>query len=187
MFLLAAVGLVTLILVFIFNRFVRQRNRLREAWSGIEVQLKRRHDLIPNLVQCVKGYQQHEAELLETVTRHRSHALESPGSPVEATRASDLESALSRDLGQLMMLAEAYPDLKADEQFRNLGNQLIGIEDDLQHARRYYNGCVRDQNNLIESFPGNLLAGPFGFRSADFFEVEQATERLPPAIKDELS
>ena len=180
----AAVTVAALGLWFVltYNRLVRQSNQLREAWSGIEVQLKRRHDLVPNLVKCVKAYQKHESELLEAVTEHRSRATAAKA----AGDASGAEDALGKDIGKILMLAEAYPELKADQQFRELGKELIEIEDDLQYSRRYYNGTARDQNNLVESFPSNLVANLFKFRLADFFEVSSVTERLAPDVAEHL-
>jgi LemA protein len=172
------VGLAAIWVIFTYNRLIRQKNRLKEGWSGIDVQLKRRRDLVPNLVATVKAYQEHEKSLLEEVTRHRSEA----AAAKTVGAASGAESALAEDLGRLLMLAEAYPDLKANEQFRELGRNLVKIEDELQFARRYYNGCARDQNNLVETFPNSLLASTFGFKSADFFEVESAAVRLSPDI-----
>lgn len=175
-----------LCLVLIYNRLIRQSNGLREAWSGIEVQLKRRHDLVPNLVSCVAAYQRHERELLETVTEHRARAqmatAAAAGDGDLKTETSGAENELGRDIGKLVMLAEAYPELKADRQFLSLGKQLIEIEDDLQYARRYYNGTARDLNNLVESFPGNIVARSFGYRRVDFFEVTSVSERLAPEI-----
>lgn len=162
-----------------YNRLVRLRNRLREGWSGIEVQLKRRWELVPNLVRCVQAYQKHERKVLEEVTRHRAAATSVNG--VRETNKAETE--LGRDLGRLILLAEAYPELKADARFRELAATLVEIEDDLQYARRYYNGCVRDQNNLVESFPGMLVARAGGFRSADFFEVENEAERTAPTLR----
>ena len=162
----------------IFNRLIRQRNRLREGWSGIDIQLKRRHDLVPNLVECVKSYQEHEKELLEAVTLHRSEA--AAADSVGGTMGA--ENALTSDLNRLLMLAEAYPELKANEQFRELGANLVEIEDDLQYARRYYNGCVRDQNNLVETFPNSMIASSFGFKATEFFELESAAAALPPDL-----
>lgn len=170
-------------LVFSYNRLVKNRNQMREGWSGIEVQLKRRHDLVPALVQCVKGYQSHERELLEAVTRERSAAQAAHG-PAQALGA---EKALAHDLGRLIALAENYPDLKADQSFRDLMGQLVEIEDQIQYARRYYNGSVRDLNNAIESFPTNLIAQAFSFRTADFFEVTNASERIPPDLAPSLN
>lgn len=159
-----------------YNRLVRGRNQLREGWSGIEVQLKRRHDLVPALVECVKGYQTHEREALEAITGARS------------LRASDTaaEQRFSRDLGRVVALAEAYPDLKADRQFLTLMKELVSVEDQLQYARRYYNGSVRDLNNLVESFPSHLIARWGGFVSIPFYEVEQASDRLPPDLAQQL-
>lgn len=171
-------------LVLIYNRLIRQSNGLREAWSGIEVQLKRRHDLVPNLVSCVAAYQRHERELLETVTEQRTRAQVAAAAADGGlkTETSGAENELGRDIGKLVMLAEAYPELKADRQFLSLGKQLIEIEDDLQYARRYYNGTARDLNNLVESFPGNVVARAFGYRRTDFFEVTSVSERLAPEI-----
>ena len=172
LFLLAAVR--------VYNRLVGARNQMREGWSGIEVQLKRRHDLVPALVECVKGYQAHERSLLEAVTRERGDARAAcERGAAEAGRA---ECVLGRDLGELVALAERYPDLKADESFRQLMADLVEIEDQIQYARRYYNGSVRDLNNAVESFPGNLLAAAFGFQKGDFFEVENASQRLSPSL-----
>ena len=177
-------------LVLIYNRLVRGKNGIREAWSGIEVQLKRRYDLVPNLVKCVDAYQRHERELLEAVTEHRARAqvataaAAADGDP--KTETSGAENELGRDIGKLVMLAEAYPELKADRQFLSLGKELIEIEDDLQYARRYYNGTARDLNNLVEAFPGNLVARWFGYRCADFFEVTSVSERLAPEIAELL-
>jgi len=175
---LIPVLLIAVWVMAVFNRFIRQRNRLREGWSGIDVQLKRRHELVPNLVECVKAYREHETRLLEDVTRHRSEAM--AASSVSDTTGA--ERALASDLGQILMLAEAYPDLKANQQFKNLGANLVEIEEDLQYARRYYNGCARDQNNLVESFPSMLIAKLFGFKTADFFELDSVAASLPPDL-----
>lgn len=174
----ALAGLVLAALVFFYNRLVRARNQMREGWSGIEVQLKRRHDLVPALVECVRGYQRHEQELLEEVVRERTAAREATG-----TRdCGGAEKALGTGLGKIVALAEAYPDLKADKNFQDLMGQLVVIEDQIQYSRRYFNGSVRDLNNAIESFPSNLVAGSFGFQRGEFFEVEAASERLPPDL-----
>ena len=164
--------------ILIYNKLVKARNQMREGWSGIEVQLKRRHELVPALVECVKGYQTHERGLLEAVVRERTEAQAARG----AGEAGGAEKVLGRDLGKIVALAEAYPDLKADKSFRGLMGDLVEIEDQIQYARRYYNGSVRDLNNAIESFPSNLVAGWFGFEVGDFFEVETASERLPPDL-----
>ena len=163
-------------LIWIYNRLVKQRNIVSAAWSDIDVQLQKRHELVPNLVATVRGYMSHEASVLESTTlaRSRSH--------LEAGAVAARETDLSRSLGQLFALAEAYPDLKASEGFQQLHESLVAIEDDLQYARRYYNGAVRDNNNLVQSFPVNLVAGPFGFREAEFFEIELASQREAPRV-----
>jgi LemA protein len=165
--------------VVTFNRLVRLRNQVREGWSGIEVQLKRRHDLVPNLVRVVSAYQRHERELLEEVTAQRSAAVSASG-PSEATGA---ERGLTAGITRLLGLVEAYPDLKADSNFRELHKTLVEIEDDLQYARRYYNGSVRDLNNGVESFPSMLVARAGGFSEGDYFEVENAVERAAPRVE----
>ena len=168
--------------ILIYNKLVKARNQMREGWSGIEVQLKRRHDLVPALVGCVKGYQPHEKGLLEAVIRERTEAQAARG----AGDAGAAEKVRGRDLGKVVALAEAYPELKVDELFQELMGDLVEVEDQIQYARRYYNGSVRDLNNAIESFPSNLVAGRFGFEVGDFFEVETASERLPPDLATAL-
>jgi LemA protein len=165
--------------VFLFNRLVGQRNRLREAWSGIDVQLKRRHDLVPNLVECVKGYRSHEQSVLEDVARARSQAQGAQG--IAGARAA--ENELTQSLRSLFAVAEAYPELKAAQNFRQLSASLVEIEDHLQYARRYYTGSVRDYNNLVQTFPGLFVARAFHFQPAEFFEIEVATERQVPPVK----
>lgn len=157
-----------------FNRLVKARNQQREAWSGVDVQLRKRHDLVPALVEVVRGYRNHEQTVLESVTIARSRAAADPN------RTDGAENDLSHGLQKLFALAEAYPELKADTNFRQLSSQLVAIEDDLQYARRYYNGSVRDFRNLAESFPSNLVAAAFGFQPGDFFEVESSTECSAP-------
>jgi LemA protein len=159
-----------------YNRFVRLRNQVREAWAGIDVQLQRRYDLVPGLVATVKGYMTHESGVLERVTRLR-------GNPEMAVgeRAGE-ESGLSRSIGRLFALSEDYPDLKASEGFRQLHGSLVEIEEHLQYARRYYNGSVRDNNNLVEGFPALLIARLFRFGPADFFEIELASQRAAPRV-----
>ena len=165
-----------LALAWIYNRLVRQRNIVSAAWSDIDVQLQKRHELVPNLVATVKGYMQHEAEVLEHTTLLRGQG------PEDAGKIAEGETALSRQLGSLFALAEDYPDLKASEGFQQLHESLVDIEDHLQYARRYYNGSVRDNNNLVESFPANLVAGVFGFHSRRFFEIELASQRELPDV-----
>jgi LemA protein len=165
-------------LALAFNQLVRANNLVREAWSEIDVQLKRRADLIPNLVATVRGYLQHERGLLESVTELRGRSL-AAATPRERGAA---ESALSRSLGTLVATAEAYPDLKANQSFLELQRELSEIEEQLQLARRYYDGAVREYNILAESFPSNLAATAFGFRPAEYFEIEAPAERAVPAV-----
>jgi len=163
--------------VWTFNRLVRTRNQVNEAWAGIDVQLQRRYDLVPNLVSTVKGYMTHESGALERVTRLR-------GNPeMELTARAEEESGLSRSIGRLFALAEDYPDLKASEGFAQLHESLVTIEEHLQFARRYYNGSVRDNNNLAEGFPSMMIAMAFGFTAAAFFEIELASQRAAPVIE----
>ena len=162
--------------VRIYNRFIRLRNQVAEAWAGIDVQLQRRYDLVPSLVATVKGYQQHESGVLERVAHLRGH----PEMRVE--QRSGEESGLSRSIGRLFALAEDYPELKASEGFRQLHASLVGIEEQLQYARRYYNGSVRDHNNLVEGFPSLLIARLFRFPLAEFFEIELSSQRAVPAV-----
>ena len=149
--------------IWLFNRLIRSRNRVSEAWAGIDVQLQKRSELVPNLVQTVKGYAAHESTVFEEVARIRK-----TGETSVDARAQQ-ETALSKSLGRLFALAEDYPDLKASEGFQQLHGSLIDIEDHLQFARRYYNGSVRDNNNLVESFPSNIVSGLFNFETAEFF------------------
>jgi len=162
--------------VWTYNRLVQLRNQVDEAWAGIDVQLQRRHELVPNLVATVKGYMKHESGVLERVTKLR-------GNPQmgREERASQ-ESGLSRSIGRLFALAEDYPDLKASEGFRQLHASLVEIEEHLQFARRYYNGSVRDNNNLVEGFPCMLIARMFAFITAAFFEIELASQRAAPEL-----
>lgn len=154
--------------VYVFNRFVSLRNRAEEAWADIEVQLKRRYDLIPNLVNTVKGYATHESSAFENVTRARSAAMGASGpTPAHA----EAENMLSGALKSIFALAEAYPDLKANQNFLALQNELSDTENKIQAARRFYNANVRDLNTGIESFPGNLVAGMFRFSKKEFFDL----------------
>ena len=167
--------------VIIYNGLVRARQMVREAWSGIDVQLKRRADLIPNLVETVKGYASHESETLEAVTEMRTRAQAVPSDDV-AGRAS-AEGMLSKAIGRLFAVAEAYPDLKANENFRDLQSTLEKTESEIQMARRYYNGAARQLNVKVESFPSNLVANTFKFEQAEYFEVEDAADRAVPEVK----
>jgi LemA protein len=162
--------------IWVYNRLVSNRNLVSEGWAGIDVQLQKRSELVPNLVKIVRGYTAHESAVLEDVTRLRA----STESRIEA-RAKD-ETALSRSLGRLFALAEDYPDLKASDGFQQLHSSLVEIEDHLQFARRYYNGAVRDNNNLVESFPSNMIAGQFNFSIAEYFEIELSSQRSAPDV-----
>jgi LemA protein len=165
--------------VITFNRFVRSRNLMREAWSGIDVQLKRRYDLVPALVETVKGYREHERGLFEDIAETRARCM----STESVREKGEAENALSRMIRSLFAVAEAYPDLKASQNFLDLQKSLTEIEDQIQFARRYYNGTVRDYNIRVESFPSMLIAKPCGFGRADFFEIEYATQREAPDVK----
>lgn len=174
----AVLAAIAFYVVFVFNRLVRLRNLAREGWSGIDVQLKRRSDLVPNLVETVKAYAAHERGVLEEVTARRQSSLAAPD---VAGRAA-AERALQGALGKLIAVAEAYPDLKADKNFLSLQQQLAEIEDQLQMARRYYNGTARNLNISIQSFPDNLFAGVFGFREQPFFELEDRAQAAAPSV-----
>jgi LemA protein len=163
----------------IYNGLVRGRILVREGFSGIDVQLKRRHNLIPNLISTVEGYADFERRVLDDVTRLRTQAI---GDESIADKQRD-ESALSGALRTLFAVAEGYPDLKTSANFLDLQQQLATIEDELQKARRYYNGTVRDFNTRVESFPSNLVAGMFGFQVFEFFELESLADRELPKVK----
>jgi LemA protein len=164
--------------VAIYNSLVRMRSMVEEAWSGIDVQLKRRTDLIPNLVSTVKGYAAHEKGTLEEVVRLRGLAQNAHG----VGETAQAQGLLGQALGKLFALAESYPDLKANANFAQLQASLGDIEEQIQLARRYYNGAVRNLNIAVESFPSNLVAGRFGFVKAEFFELESAAERAVPSV-----
>jgi LemA protein len=176
--LLGGAALLTVLLIVLYNRLVRLRNMVREGWSGIEVQLKRRANLIPNLVETVKGYMGHERGLLEKVTQLRSRSMQTG----DLAQKQQVESALSGGLARLLAVAEGYPELKANRNFQDLQGQLADIEDQIQLARRYYNGTARNLNIAIESFPGNLVAGWFAFQPAGFFEIEEPADRVVPKV-----
>lgn len=165
--------------VYFYNLLIRLRNLVNEAYSGIDVQFKRRHDLIPNLIETIKGYQRHERSTLEELTKLRTRLTEKH--PLEETSA--LETNFSRTLKGIFAIAENYPELKADKNFLALQNTLTEIEDHLQMARRYYNGTVRNYNIAVQAFPGNVVAGMFKFSPLKFFEIEYATERQTPDVK----
>ena len=178
---LAVIAVIALIVVLIYNSLVMARQVKEEAWSGIDVQLKRRADLIPNLIETVKGYAAHESGTFEKVVELRNRAQGVPAGDVEGRAAA--EGMLSQALGKVFALAEAYPDLKANQNFVELQNSLDGLESEIQMARRYYNGAARDLNVKVESFPSNLVAGQFGFQKAQFFEITEAADRAVPTVK----
>lgn len=168
MYILIILGVAVLLLIFIFNGFVTRRNRTKEAWADIEVQLKRRYDLIPNLVNAVKGYATHESSAFENVTKARTMAMGATG-PTEAH--AQAENMLTGALKSIFAIAEAYPDLKANQNFLALQNELSDTENKIQAARRFYNSNVRDLNTAIETFPGNFIAKMFNFTQAEFFDL----------------
>ena len=176
--LLAVLAAVVIYAVAAFNRLVRLRNLVREGWSGIDVQLKRRTDLVPNLVEVVQGYAAHERTTLEEVTRMRASSVAASDVGGQAAAARGLQASL----GKLLAVAEAYPQLKADKNFLELQQQLADVEDQLQMARRYYNGTVRNLNIAIQSFPSNLMAGMLGFREEPFFELDDRTQAAAPGV-----
>lgn len=176
---LLALAAVIFWLIFTFNRLVVLRNRTQEAWADIEVQLKRRYDLIPNLVETVKGYATHERELFERVTQARTAAM-ATGSIQERGKA---ENALSQTLKSLFAVAESYPQLRAAENFLELQRELTDTEDKIQASRRFYNGNVRDLNIQMETFPTNFVAGTLGFKKMEFFETNELVEKEPVKVQ----
>ena len=168
-------GLLAVWAVSVYNRLVARRNHVREAWSGIEVQLKRRHDLIPKLVEVAKAYGRYESSVLTDVTRLRAEE-----KPAERAR---MENALTDSLRKVLAVAENYPDLKASQIYRDLLAQLSDTEEQIQYARRYFNGTVRELNILVESFPSNLVARAFRYETQEYFEIELATQREAPEIR----
>lgn len=176
MVVLAIVAVILLWLIVLYNGLIRLRNRVKEGWSDIDVQLKRRHDLIPNLVSSVKGYMTHEKDLLEKVTQLRSKAMDQQKSG-DTAGLGKTEGMLGNMLGQLQIAVEAYPDLKANQNVAQLMDELSDTENKIQASRRFYNGMVRDFNTKIEQFPNNVFAGMLNFTKFEFFEIENAAER----------
>ena len=172
---LAVVVLLPIVYVLgMYNRLIKLRNTIKESWSNVDTELKRRYDLIPNLVNTVKGYAKHERETFEAVVKARQAAIDYKGSP---KGKADAENQLVRGLRSLLAVAEAYPDLKASGNFLQLQHELVNTEDRIQAARRFYNGNVRTMNTLVQSVPSNLIASLFGFQEEDYFEVEDARVR----------
>ena len=176
---LAIVAAAAVFTISLYNQLVRLRNASESAWSDVDVQLRRRYELIPNLVETVKGYATHEKSIFEDVAAKRAASM----SAGDVKSQSVADQALTGALGRLIAISEAYPELKADANFRELQAQLAEIEDQMQMARRYYNGTVRDLNTAVQSFPAVLIAGPMGFREEPFYEIEdRAAAQIPPKV-----
>jgi len=176
---LAILVIVAVWAISIYNRLIKGKNLVDEGWSNIDVQLKQRANLIPNLISTVKGYVTHEKNLLTQVTQLRNQSLNAS----TVAEQGQAENALTQTLGRLFAVAEAYPDLKANQQFLDVQQQLSQLEEKIQMARRYYNGTVRSLNTLIESFPSNIVAGRFNFTKRDFFELEDTNDRKVPKVE----
>jgi LemA protein len=168
---LAIIALIAIVGIVSYNRFVSQKNLIKDAWANIDTELRRRYDLIPNLVETVRGYAAHEREVLENVTRARAAAASATGSPAEQAAA---EGPFVAALRQLFAVVENYPDLKANQNFLALQNELTNTEDRLQTARRFYNANVRDYNQRVKQVPSNIIANMFGFEEEEFFEVDES-------------
>ncbi|HFK5502453.1 LemA family protein [Elizabethkingia anophelis] len=180
--LIVVIALVVIVLLYgvsVYNKLVKFRNLVQEAWSSIDVMLKKRYDIIPNLVETVKGYATHERETLDSVTQARTMA-KNAGSVQEKEAA---EKNLNQAMMNLFAVAEQYPDLKANTNFQQLQNELSSLESDIEKSRRYYNGTVRENNTLVESFPSNIIANMYKFEKAPFFELQNTAEREVPSVK----
>lgn len=180
----AVAGVPLIWLIANYNRFARLRQHIRESWADIDVELKRRYELIPNLVETVKGYAQHEQDVFEQVTKLRQQAM---GSHASAAEQGADESSLLYAVKRLLVLAEAYPQLKADTHFLALQHELATTEDRIAAARRFFNGNVRELNTLCQTFPTNLIASAFGFESASYFELDSQVERVVPRSRFDQS
>jgi len=178
---LGILGAAVFFVIGIYNGLIKARQMVKEAWSGIDVQLKRRSDLIPNIVESIKGYAGHEKDTLREVTEMRTRVQAVPEGDIAGRAIA--EGLLGQALGKLMAVAEAYPDLKANENFLQLQQTLDKIEGEVQMSRRYYNGAARALNVKVESFPSNLVANYFKFQTAEFFEIEDAGDRTVPEVK----
>ncbi|MET7035544.1 LemA family protein [Elizabethkingia miricola] len=180
--LIVVIALVVIVLLYgvsVYNKLIKFRNLVQEAWSSIDVMLKKRYDLIPNLVETVKGYATHERETLDSVTQARTMA-KNAGSVQEKEAA---EKNLNQAMMNLFAVAEQYPDLKANTNFQQLQNELSSLESDIEKSRRYYNGTARENNTLVESFPSNIIANMYKFEKAPFFELQNTAEREVPSVK----
>ncbi len=185
---LGVLAVIILWAIYAYNNFVTLVNRTKEAWADIDVQLKRRYDLIPNLIEAVKGYVTHERSTLDAVTEARAKATQthidpSNITPAQITAMAGMEDALSQTLGKLLAVAEAYPDLKANQNFLSLQAELADTENKIQASRRFFNGNVRDLNTAIEVFPNNLIAKMFSFVQQEFFELKEEAQREPVVVK----
>jgi LemA protein len=167
-------------LIALYNGLVRARNEVKNAWSAIDVQLKRRHDLIPNVIETVKGYAAHERQTLDAVVKARQQAVASTGSVEDRAKA---ESVLTQSLRSLFAVAEAYPNLKANENFIALQGELAATENKIGFSRQYYNDAAMRYKNKVEMFPGNIIAGMFNFQAEAFFQLEDAGDRAVPQVK----
>lgn len=176
------IALIVLWLVATYNRLITSRNQVEEAWSDIDVQLKRRYDLIPNLIETVKGYAGHEKEVFVKVTEARAAAMKAEGSG-DPKAAGEAENMLTGALKTLFAVTENYPELKADQNFAKLQDELSDTENKIQASRRFYNGTVRDFNTKLQVFPTNLIAGMFKFKAREFFEIENEEERKNVQVK----
>ena len=177
--LLVIVAVLIIYVISVFNNLVRNRNKVKDGWSQIDVQLKRRADLIPNLVETVKGYAKHESETLEAVIQARN-SFNTAGSVEEEIEANN---QITGALNKLFALSESYPDLKANENFLSLQNDLKEVEEKISYARQFYNDIVLTYNNLIQMFPSNIIAGMFKFEESKFFEIENAKDKEVPSVK----
>ncbi len=179
---LIVIAAIALFLIASYNRLVTLRQRVREAWSDIDVQLKRRHDLVPNLVETVKGYATHEQTVFENVTKARAEAV-SVGASASPQQRAQAEGMLTGALRSLFAVAENYPQLQAIQEFKELSENLTATEDKIAFARRFYNGNVRDYNTALQTFPTNLFAGTFGFKAEEYFELADEGDRAVPQVK----
>ena len=177
---ITVVAIAGVLLISLYNALVRARQRVREGWSGIDVQLKRRADLIPTLIETVKGYAAHERATFDEIVAARNSA--ATLNPSDVQKRARAENVVGQAIGKLFALAEAYPDLKASNNFRDLAANLDTVESEIQMARRYYNGAARDLNIKVESFPSNLVAKSFGFEQSAFFEIEEPADRRLPTV-----
>lgn len=177
---LIVIVLLALVLIGMYNRLVRLRQGVREGWSSIDTELRRRYDLIPNLVETVKGYASHESETLENVIKARNSAMSAGG---DAASQVEAQNQLSGALRQIFALSEAYPDLKANQNFQELQQQLEETETRISQSRRFYNATVRELNTSVESFPNSLIAGSFGFKTEPYFEIDEPFARAPVQVR----